>query len=285
MKIPKSLSFLLLGLFLMGCAYRAGIGIDPGGGGRPPGLKPNPEFGAFLLARERINRLQPGMSRNKLIQTMQLRPLPSEEWYTAFSGGDGWLQDLSRINRVGEGELIEEYSFGYHEGSRVEEQALVVLKNGKIEVVLEFQRAEIPREGALPPPSLPSALFSDDISRGDENHLIRGYIAEVHLTPEAFERANERLKNVRVGMTGGELRYHLGGYFHRFPHGNVYFADGFLWGTEFQSFETPTGTATLMPFGYIEDGKAMRRVMIRIVDGVIREIDRVPQQEVTPPGS
>ncbi len=284
MKMSKSLSFLLLGLFLMGCAYRAGIGLDAGVDASVPSLGSNPEFGALLLAQERINRVQPGMSRDQFIQTMQLRRLPSEEWYEAFSGGDGWLQDLSRINRVGGGELIEEYSFGYHEGSRVEERALVVLKDGKVEAVLEFQRTEIPREGVLPLPRLPSALFSDDITRDEENRLIRDYMAEVHHTREAFDRGNERLKNVRVGMTGGELRHHLSGYFHRFPHGNVYFADGFLWGTEFQSFETPTGTLTLMPFGYIEEGKTVRRVMIRIVDGVIREIDRIPQ-EVTPPAS
>ena len=279
MKILRRLCFVFLGLSLVGCAYRAGIGIDAREEGRSPGIGANPEFGAYLLARERMNRVRPGMSRAEFLQAMQLRRLPAEEWYTAFSGGDGWLMGLSRMNRGAEGELIEEYSFGYHKGNRVEERALVVLKNGKVQTLLEFQGPKISEEGEVEDalPRLPRALFSEAISREEENRLIRSYMAEVHLTREAFERAAERMKNVKVGMTGGEVRYYLGGYFYRLRHGYVYFADGFLWGPEFQSVETPTGTLTLMPFGYVEGGREVRKITIRIVDGVVREITRVPE--------
>jgi hypothetical protein len=288
MKILRRLSFVFLGLSLLGCAYRAGIGIDAREDGRSPGIKANPEFGAYLLARDRINRVRPGMGRAEFLRALQLRRLPSEEWYETFSGGDGWLMGLSRMNRSPEGEVIEEYSFGFHRGDRVEERALVLLKNGKVQTVLEFQGPKVPEEGEEEPapPRLPRALFSDSISRQEENRLIRAYMEEVHLTREAFDRTAERLKNVKVGMTGGEVRYYLGGYFYRFRHGYVYFADGFLWGPEFQSVETPTGTLTLMPFGYVEAGREVRRITIRIVDGVVREITQLPEpQEGKPPAS
>lgn len=289
MKILRRLSFVFIGLSLLGCAYRAGIGIDAREDIRSPGIKANPEFGAYLLARERIIQVRPGMGRAEFFRAMQLRRLPGEEWYETFSGGDGWLMGLSRMNRSPEGEVIEEYSFGFHQGERVEERALVVLKNGKVQRVLEFRGPKVPNEGNAAeelPPRPPSALFSDAISREEENRLVRAYMGEVHLTREAFDRAEERLKNVKVGMTGGEVRYYLGGYFYRFRHGYVYFADGFLWGPEFQSVETPTGTLTLMPFGYVEGGREVKRITIRIVDGVVREITRAPEpQEPKPPAS
>ncbi|MFQ5916085.1 MAG: hypothetical protein ACE5JS_23165, partial [Nitrospinota bacterium] len=56
--------------------------------------------------------------------------------------------------------------------------------------------------------------------------------------------------------------------------GYVYFAEGFLWGPKFRSVESAKGSLTLMPFGYVEGGKEVQRIVVKIVDGVIAEITR-----------
>ncbi len=260
MKVKGFLSCLLLALLFSGCTTLEKE--------RHVSVRSNPEYGAYLLARERLNRVRVGMSREAFFRLMQLRRLPGKEWYTAFSGGDGWLVVLSRKNQLPAGDLIEEYSFGYHEGLRVVERELVILRNGKVWELLEMPK---PDEDL---PSLPRELLNGELTRQEGNRLIRSYFARVHLTREAFARAEEALAKVRPGMTSGELRHHLGGYFYRLRHGYVYFADGFLWGPEFQSIETATGSLVLMPFGYVEDGKEVKRAVVKIVDGVISDIIR-----------
>lgn len=142
MMFKRTLYFLLAALLVSGCASiekerHVSVGITP-------------EYGAYLLARERLNRVRPGMGRGAFFRLMKLRRLPGEEWYRAFSGGDGWLVALSRMNRLPEGELIEEYSFGYHEGRRVVERDLVILRNGKVSSILEMPQPRTP-----PPPPAP----------------------------------------------------------------------------------------------------------------------------------
>ncbi len=267
--ILRKLLFSILLIFpLSGCGPLTINGMTPlsGGGERSVGKKP--EFGPYLLARERLGQIRLGMSRRDFIQRMALRRLPGKEWYKSFSGGDGWLIELSRKNKVGNGDLIEEYSFGYHEGNRLVERNLVILRNGKIRSILDFSRLENYNPGQM------SSLSAVKISREEENQRIKRYIRNVHLTRRAFDRAKKALAKLRVGMTTGELRYRLKGYFYRLRHGYVYFADGFLWGPKFESIQTLTGSLTMMPFGYIQGGKEVQRVLIKIVDGVISEITR-----------
>ncbi len=263
MTIQRFFFCMVLGLFLAGCAS-----IEKE---RHVSVGKNPEYGSYLLAQDRLNRVRPGMSRGDFLELMQLRRLPAKEWYRSFSGGDGWLVALSRMNKLPDGDLIEEYSFGYHEGRRVVERDLVILRNGKVSSILEMPKPKTRSH-------LPRALLAEKLSREEENRMIQSYVTKVHLSGEAFVRAEAALEIVRVGMTAGELRYYLGGYFYRLSHGYVYFADGFMWGPEFQSFETPTGNLALMPFGYITDGKEVKRYLIKIVDGVITEIIKTPKK-------
>ncbi|MFQ5692730.1 MAG: hypothetical protein ACE5IM_06780, partial [Nitrospinota bacterium] len=190
-KLPAS--YLLLGLFLSGCASYVGHELEPRG---HISVANNPEYGAYLLAQERLNKIRPGIDRGTFLRKMQLRRLPSEDWYTTFSGGDGWLVGLSRKNQANEGNLFEEYSFGYHEGHRVVERNLVILKNGKVSSVLEHQLPQEPTAegglGALTAAKLPRALFTDDLTREEENYLLRNYIKKYHLTRQAFAQAEPR---------------------------------------------------------------------------------------------
>ncbi|MFQ5912096.1 MAG: hypothetical protein ACE5JS_02830, partial [Nitrospinota bacterium] len=191
----RNLSFpsLMLGLFLAGCAPYGENSLGPEGF---ISVGSTPEYGAYLLAEERLSRIQPGIDRGEFLRLMQLRRLPSEEWYTTFSGGDGWLIGLSRKNQVGD-DLLEEYSFGYHQGQRVVERNLVILRNGKVASILEVPQPEFSpgnREVGLPP-----ALLVEGITRAEENQVIRSYIERTHLTRHAFARAEARLMKVRVG--------------------------------------------------------------------------------------
>ncbi len=238
----------------------------------------NPEYGAYLMAQERLRRVRPGMSRGAFVRALGLRRYPGEEWYTTFSGGDGWLTGLSRKNhlRGGAGDLIEEYSFGYHEGRRVVERTLVILKNGKVRAVLDMPRPEPSTLRGSPP------VLRKDPTREEENRSIRKHLETTRLTRAAFARAERAIAKVRAGMTAGELRYHLGGAFYQSFYGYVYFADGFLWGPGFESVTTPTGSLTLMPFGYVEGGEEVQRFLIRIVDGMVTEIIETPQKPAKP---
>lgn len=272
MKRRSALFVLVVGLAVSGCAgYSERVTLAPPDGAEQISVGRDTEYGAYLLARERLNLLQPGMSRGTFLRVMQLRRLPSEGWYTAFSGGDGWLVELSRKNQVGE-DLVEEYSFGYREGRRVVERSLVVLRNGRVASVHEFPSSL----DAFPPHAV--SEIAEAASRQEENRLIQTWIRKTHLTRAAFARAHGVLKRARAGMTAGELRALLGGYFYRFRHGYVYFSDGFLWGPQFQTVETPSGGLALMPFGYFDGAKDVPRVFIKITDGVITEIIENPRE-------
>lgn len=266
----------------------------------------NPEYGAYLLAKERLNQLYLGMSRGQFLKTMQLRRLPSEEWSSAFSGGDGWLVELSRKNEVRR-TLVEEYSFGYHDGRRVVERELVVLKDGKIHSILYFPPTAVgssaepagspgqpaahaetrqpvpgahdclqsarPEELLWTLPEPPARLLREKLTRFQENLLLRDYFRNALLTPRAYLEAEPSLKKLEVGMASGELRCHLAGSFYRLNNGYVYLAKGFLWGKQFASLQTSTGNLTTMPFGYIEAGEEVTKVMVTLVDGVITKIE------------
>jgi hypothetical protein len=264
--------FLSAGLILSGCGrYKEHANMVPPDGAEKISISSNPEYGAYLLARERLNQVKLGMTRKEFIDTLQLRRVPSEDWYKTFSGGDGWLVELSRMNRVA-GEVIEEYSFGYHENRRVVERDVVSLKNGKVVFIRNFPPA---RE------AFPNQLdfeIAGTKSRQDENQLIRKFVRKKHASPTAFNRAMPGLKRIRVGMTAGEMRSLLGGYFYRFRNGYVYFADGFLWGPNFQAIETSTGSLTVMPFGYVKEGKEVQRFAVKLLDGVVTEVREIAEK-------
>jgi len=265
-------TFLLAGLILSGCAhYKEHANMIPPDAAENLSVGNNPEYGAYLLARERLNQVKLGMTRNEFIETLQLRRVPSEDWYKTFSGGDGWLVELSRMNRVA-GEIIEEYSFGYHDHRRVVERDVVVLKNGKVVFIRNFPPA---REAA---PNQLDFEIAGTKSRQDENQLIQSFVKKNHASQAAFKRAMPGLKRIRVGMTAGEMRSYLGGYFYRFRNGYVYFADSFLWGPSFQAIETSTGSLTVMPFGYIKDGKEVQRFTVKLLDGVVTEVREMAEQ-------
>lgn len=281
------LLFLAFGVFLSGCvapdgARRFALEVE-----EYTSVGSYPEYGPYLLAQERLARLAPGMSRGTFFRTMQLRRLPGEEWYTTFSGGDGWLVELSRQNQIGS-DLVEEYSFGYREGRRVVERNLVILRNGKIQSILHFPTGERPwgekvggQEGTMPVPPerppLPQDLLTEDLSRREENRLLRDYFKVHFLTPEAFARAKPKLRNLRVGMTAGELRHQMEGILYRLRNGYVYLVEGFLWGPSFVAVQTPTGNLTFMPFGYIKDEKEVQQALVKIVDGIITNIEWKPE--------
>ena len=278
MAFPNILFCTLLIIPLSGCGM-SWWSVDGGRReGRHVSVGKNPEYGAYLLAQERLRRVRPGMSRGAFVRTLGLRRFPGEEWYTTFSGGDGWLTGLSRKNQLrgGAGDLIEEYSFGYHEGRFVVERTLVILRNGKVRAVLDMPRPEPSTLKGAPP------VLREDPTREEENRSIRKFLETTRLTRAAFARAKRAIAKVRAGMTAGELRYHLGGAFYRSTHGYVYFADGFLWGPGFESIVTPTGSLTLMPFGYVEGGKEVQRFLIKIVDGMVTEIIKTPQKPAKP---
>ncbi|MFQ5895094.1 MAG: hypothetical protein ACE5JJ_04660 [Nitrospinota bacterium] len=219
---------------------------------------------AFLLALRRLKQVQKGMRRKDFLQVMKLKPLPTSDWYANFSVTEGWLPELSRTNRLPDGKLVEEYSFGYLEGVRVVERFAVILVDGRVSRVVRFKE----EQRVLPP--LPEELEAKNLDRATENRLLQDYLARHIWTRKAYESIAPRLAQLKPGMTSAEMRAYLGGQFLRLANGLVYVQPGFLWGEGFR-YEKGNGRA-IIPMGYREGGQTHLRMIIRTEHGVIAEV-------------